>query len=39
MTQDEAVVYRGSAFTVEWYFDHRGFSSAKDYYEKLSAGI
>jgi Phage derived protein Gp49-like (DUF891) len=35
MKQGDAVVYRGSAFTVEWYVDRRGFSQAKDHYDHL----
>jgi hypothetical protein len=35
MNQDDAVVYRGAAFTIEWYFDNCGVSAARDYYESL----
>jgi len=36
MKVSDAIIYKGSAFTVEWYFDERGRSQAKDYYEALS---
>lgn len=35
MKAEEALIYRGSQFTIEWYFDGRGVSPAKDYYERL----
>jgi phage-related protein len=36
MKASEVVVYKGNAFTIEWYFDERGNSDARDYYEELS---
>ena len=36
MRASEVVVYKGSAFTIEWYFDERGNSAAREYYEALS---
>ena len=35
MKDYEAVAYKGSAFTIEWYFDERGRSDVLSYYEKL----
>lgn len=35
MKAGDAEIYRGSQFTIEWYFDERGASPAKDYYESL----
>ena len=35
MKAADVVVYRGTSFAVEWYFDNRGISHAKEYYEKL----
>lgn len=31
----DPILYRGSALTVEWYFDEHGHSKAFDYYESL----
>ena len=31
----EFVIYIGSAFTLEWYFDHKGQSQAREYYQEL----
>ena len=31
----DADIYRGSRFTIEWYFDGRGVSPAKSFYENL----
>jgi len=36
MEAEDVLIYRGSQFTIEWYFDDQGRSPAKDYYEKLS---
>ena len=36
MRASEVVVYKGSAFTIKWYFDERGNSAAREYYEALS---
>ena len=36
MKVTDALLYKGSVFTIEWYFDERGRSQAKDYYEALS---
>jgi Gp49-like protein DUF891 len=30
------IIYEGEEFTLEWYFDSRGKSSAREYYEELS---
>ena len=30
------IAYEGEVYTIEWYFDARGKSSAKDYYQELS---
>lgn len=30
------VVYRGSCFTIEWYFDSQGKSDVKEYFDRLS---
>jgi phage-related protein len=38
MNSADAVIYRGSAFTIEWFFDARGTSPAREYYEMLSVG-
>ena len=35
MKSADAAIYRGSAFTIEWYCDDRGISPARDYYEML----
>lgn len=35
MKARDAEIYRGNQFTIEWYFDERGSSPAKDYYESL----
>lgn len=32
----EFIAYEGDEFTIEWYFDAKGKSPARDYYEKLS---
>lgn len=32
----EFIAYEGSAFSIEWYFDARGYSKAKEYFERLS---
>ena len=36
MKASEVVLYKGSAFTIEWYFDERGNSEPLEYYEELS---
>jgi hypothetical protein len=36
MKVTDALLYKGSVSTIEWYFDERGRSQAKDYYEALS---
>jgi phage-related protein len=36
MKASEIVLYKGSAFTIEWYFDERGNCAAREYYERLS---
>ena len=36
MKASEVILYKGSAFTIEWYFDERGESEALSYYESLS---
>jgi hypothetical protein len=36
MKATDALLYKGSVFTIEWYFDERGKSQAKDYYEALA---
>jgi phage-related protein len=33
--EDEIVIYQGSQFTIEWYFDERGVSLARNYYKSL----
>jgi phage-related protein len=33
----ELIAYSGKEFTIEWYFDSRGKSSALDYYASLTA--
>lgn len=33
----EYVVYHGTEFDIEWFFDERGKSRAQEYFEKLSA--
>jgi hypothetical protein len=35
MTEADVLVYRGSEFTVEWYFAANGTSQARYYYEQL----
>lgn len=35
MKADDVVIYQGSQFTIEWYFDARGASPARDYYQRL----
>lgn len=35
MKASEVVLYKGNAFTIEWYFDERGDSEALEYYEEL----
>lgn len=35
MEAEDVLIYRGSQFAIEWYFDDQGRSPAKDYYEKL----
>jgi len=35
MKELERVLYAGAAFTVEWYFDERGHSKVRDYYNEL----
>jgi hypothetical protein len=32
----ELIAYAGKKFTIEWYFDSRGKSSALDYYASLT---
>lgn len=32
----EKIAYEGAFFTIEWYFDERGYSEAKEYYFNLS---
>lgn len=32
----EYIAYRGKEYTIEWYFNHRGYSQALDYFENLS---
>jgi hypothetical protein len=32
----EYIVFEGSKFTIEWYFDDKGKSLSKDYFEELS---
>ena len=32
----DTIAHKGSKFTIEWYFDNRGRSSALDYFEGLS---
>jgi phage-related protein len=34
--QKEYIVFNGSKFAIEWYFDHKGNSSALNYFESLS---
>lgn len=34
--QKEYVVFNGSKFTIEWYFDYKGQSSAFNYFENLN---
>ncbi len=36
MKADEAVIYDGEAFCIEWYIDEKGESDALKYYEGLS---
>jgi phage-related protein len=36
MKAADTLLYKGSVFTIEWYFDERGRSQSKDYYEALS---
>ena len=36
MTDEEAVIYQGSFFTIEWYFDSAGACAAKAYYDGLT---
>ena len=31
----DTVIYKGSAFTIEWYFDEKGCSEALEYFENL----
>lgn len=35
MPQLQYVIYQGACFTVEWYYDSRGKSQAKDYFDAL----
>lgn len=35
MVAKDAVIYSGSQFVIEWYFDERGESPAKAYYHRL----
>lgn len=34
----EYIAYEGKCFTVEWYFDHKGYSQALEYYHSLPDG-
>jgi phage-related protein len=36
MAIENPVIYSGSQFVIEWYFDERGESPARDYYRQLS---
>ncbi len=36
MKSSDVLVYKGQAFSIEWYFDERGESPAREYYESLS---
>ena len=36
MKSSDVLVYKGQAFSIEWYFDERGYSPALEYYEGLS---
>lgn len=35
MIDKEYIVYNGEAFTIEWYYDQKGKSQPRDFYEKL----
>lgn len=35
MKDREYIVYNGEAFTIEWYYDQKGKSQPRDFYEKL----
>lgn len=35
MRKEDFIVYDGEQFTIEWYFNERGHSSAMEYYESL----
>jgi hypothetical protein len=36
MKFSDVLVYKGQAFSIEWYFDERGHCPAREYYEGLS---
>jgi phage-related protein len=36
MKSSDVLVYKGEAFSIEWYFDERGECPAREYYESLS---
>ena len=36
MKSSDVLVYKGQAFSIEWYFDERGHCPAREYYEGLS---
>ena len=35
MKAEDVLIYQGSKFTIEWYFNERGVSPARNYYESL----
>jgi len=35
MKEQDAIIYSGSQFTIEWYFDESGNCPARDYYRSL----
>ena len=36
MRLSDTLAYKGSVFSIEWYFDEQGNSPARDYYQSLS---
>jgi hypothetical protein len=36
MDKDNCTIYIGPIFTIEWYYDQKGYSQAYDYFIKIS---
>jgi phage-related protein len=38
MDKEDCIIYEGTYFTIEWYYDHKGNSQAYDYFLSVSPG-